>query len=609
MASIRGGDNTKIFAIQKFLGLNESLDGDTQLRMGEASGMDNWRVTPQYHLRVRPGLHTLWSFDGPVRGMWCGELGGEMRLVCAAEGKLWELTEEDGGLELLGKTYGRTQIGTLTDAPVSFFGFGNKLYFLNGHEYLSWDGNGSAAAVEGYIPLVVTAASPAGGGTQLEAVNRLTAKRRVRFSADGTALEFQLPEQNLESVDRIQADGADKPAAAYAADLENGRVTFLEAPPQGVNNVEIWYTAASDLREQVEKMRFAESYNGSTDTRVFLYGDGTNKTIYSGVTEDGIPSAEYFPDLNEIAVDSENTPITGMVKQFSYLMIFKTDGAYSTQYSAITLVDGTVTAGFYVSPVNKEIGNEAPGQVRAVYNYPRTLYAGNLYDWRTVSTGRDERRAKLVSDRVRQTVHASDPQNVYCFDNEREQEYYLFLNDKAGTALVHRYQYEGGGDVWYRYTGLPVTCGVREGEDVWFGLSDGRVCAFSNAYKSDDGNAIPCQWRSGNMDFGADYLRKHSSLIWVSLKPDSNARITVTATTDKRSSYTVKRAASNLATFLGADFRHWSFITNRNPQIERVKLKVKKFAFYRLIIECSEDSATTAVLGVDLRIRYTGYVK
>lgn len=111
------------------------------------------------------------------------------------------------------------------------------------------------------------------------------------------------------------------------------------------------------------------------------------------------------------------------------------------------------------------------------------------------------------------------------------------------------------------------------------------------------------------MDFGADYLRKHSSLIWVSLKPDSNARITVTATTDKRSSYTVKRAASNLATFLGADFRHWSFITNRNPQIERVKLKVKKFAFYRLIIECSEDSATTAVLGVDLRIRYTGYVK
>lgn len=602
MASVICGDNTKIFTIKKFLGINESRDGDTQFKMGEASSMDNWRVTPQYHLSIRPGLKTLWSFTGAVRGLWSGELGGSTKLVAAADGKLWSLTQGTNGPT-------KTQIGTLTDAPTTFFGFGNKLYILNGHEYMSWDGTNTAAAVDGYIPLVVTAAAPTGGGTKLENINRLTGKRRIRYSADGTALEYVLPEQNLVSVDKVQIGGADASASTYTPNLTDGKVVFTTAPTAGTNNVEIWYTATNTLRSQVTGMKFCETYNGTTDTRVFLYGDGTNKTIYSGLTEAGLPTAEYFPDMFEIAVDSANTPITGMIKQFSYLMIFKPDGAFSTQYSPITLTDGTVTAGFYVSPINREIGNEAPGQVRLVYNNPRTLYAGNAYDWRTVSTGRDERRAKLMSERVEHTLHTANLSNVYCFDNEREQEYYIFLNDAAGTALVHRYSYEGTGDVWYRYTGLKVTCGIRDGEDIYFGMSDGRVCDFSESHKSDDGENIPCVWKSGNMDFGADYQRKYSSMMWVSLKPDSNARLTVTAQTDKRSTYAVKLVPSNLATFTSLDFRHFSFITNRNPQMERLKLKVKKFAFYKLVLECDDDSATTTVLGVDMRVRYTGYVK
>lgn len=598
MATIQTVDNTRFYAIRQFLGLNESLDGDTQLKLGEASYMENWRITPQYHLRIRPGLKTLWQFQGTVGGLWCGDLGGSHHLVAAADGGVWRLLPEGE----------KEQIATVTDSAVTFFPFGGKLYVLNGHEYLVWDGAGQAKAVEGYIPLVVTAATPTGGGTKLENVNRLTAKRRVRFSADGEALDFHLPEQNLASIDRVEQDMEAVAADQYTTDAAKGTVTFLKAPAKGVNNVEIWYTASADYRSQVTAMRFAETYNGSTDTRVFLYGDGTNKTIYSGITEDGQPSAEYFPDLFEIGVDSENTPITGMMKQFSYLMIFKPDGAFSTQYSSTTLVDGTVTAGFYVSPINREIGNDAPGQVRSVYNEPRTMYAGNLYDWQLTSTGRDERRAKIVSDRVAQTMHSADSKQVFTFDNEREQEYHVFLNDEAGTALVHRYQYDTG-DVWYRYTGLPVRCAVRDDADVYFGLSDGRVCIFTYDARSDDGQTIPCRWESGNMDFDADNRRKYSTMLWVSIKPDSNARLNITARTDKRSTYTVKYVPMILATFSSVDFRHFSFITNRNPQMERVKLKVKKFAFYKLVLDIDDTAATTTVLGVDIRVRYTGFVK
>ena len=79
MATIQTGSNTSYYSIQRFLGVNESLDGDTQLQLGEASIMENWRVTPQYHLRIRPGLKTLWKFTGPVRGLWSGDLAGRRR--------------------------------------------------------------------------------------------------------------------------------------------------------------------------------------------------------------------------------------------------------------------------------------------------------------------------------------------------------------------------------------------------------------------------------------------------------------------------------------------------------------------------------------------------
>ena len=76
MAQIVVQDTSKVVQIKKFLGLNESPDGDTQLKMGEASEMRNWQITPNYHLRIRPGTRTKHWFSGPIRGLWSGYVGG-----------------------------------------------------------------------------------------------------------------------------------------------------------------------------------------------------------------------------------------------------------------------------------------------------------------------------------------------------------------------------------------------------------------------------------------------------------------------------------------------------------------------------------------------------
>ena len=595
MAQIVGSDDVKVFKIQKFLGLNESPDGDTQLKLGEASEIRNWKVTSEGHLRVRPGYKTVASFSGPVRGMWSGYVGGTVRTLFAADGGIFELENGEA-----------VQIGDCWDDQTTFFGFGNKVYILNGHEYLVWDGDGYVDTVDGYVPLTVTAIAPAGGGTAVENVNRLTGRRRVRFSADGTATEFQLPETNLLSIDKVEID---KKACTipWTPDRVGGKLTFTTAPEQGQSNVEVWYTVPNTLRGQVESMRFSEQFNGAADTRVFLYGDGSSKAIYNGVTEDGVSSAEYFPDLYEMAVGSDNAPLTGMIKYYDRLMSYKPDGgAYSTTYDVTTLEDGSMIPSFKTVSINKEIGNTAMGQVRLVKNVPRTIFGGNLYDWVYANYAvRDERNAKLISQRVQDSMRGADPEKIFVFDDDSRQEYYVFLNDRAGTAIVHNYEL----DVWYKYTGLPVTCAGRFAGDVYFGFSDGRVVRFSEDYPNDDGQAIDAFFASGSMAFDKDYIRKHSSVLWVSLKPTSNANLIVTARSDRRSDYMEKVISRRLATFLNADFGNWSFLTDRQPQMERLKLKIKKFVFYQLILKSTANASDATVLGVDIRVRFTGYVK
>ena len=57
------------------------------------------------------------------------------------------------------------------------------------------------------------------------------------------------------------------------------------------------------------------------------------------------------------------------------------------------------------------------------------------------------------------------------------------------------------------------------------------------------------------------------------------------------------------------DFNHFSFRTNHKAQVKRLKLKVKKATFYRLVFKSVSASATATVLETDIQLRYAGNVK
>ena len=93
------------------------------------------------------------------------------------------------------------------------------------------------------------------------------------------------------------------------------------------------------------------------------------------------------------------------------------------------------------------------------------------------------------------------------------------------------------------------------------------------------------------------------------MQPEVGARIEVRVESNRRGDYPAKLVAYNLAGFEHVDFRHFSFSTNRKPQVQRAKVKVRKATFYRLIFQSRSASATATILETDVRLRYAGTVK
>jgi hypothetical protein len=603
----------RTYTIDRFLGVNEAPDGDTGLKMGEAADMVNFRITAEGNLQIRPGYRAVVTLtDGkPVRGMWRGYAGGVECWLAACNGHVYSINLT---------TLEATDLGTLTDAPTEFFAFGGNVYILNGNEYKKWTGTGSITDVEGYVPIIRIAAAPStGSGTALEQVNKLTGSKWVWYSALHDSTTFQLPETGLASVDTVEVNNAEV-TTGFTVDLTAGTVTFSSAPGAGTNNIKIQYTktsaSASANRTLILSQKFYEMYNGYTDNRVFLYGDGTNKAYYSGLEyESGLPTAEYFPDLNVLDVGETNTPITSIVRHFNKLFCQKIDGTYLTYSDYFTDAEGNTVFGLMTSPVARDIGNDALGQVRLVNNYPISLHGNSVYRWSFIySTGtQDERAAKRISDRVRETLGGFTLPSVVTFDDEWNREYWLINSD--GNACIYQYANEAQGDtsykynVWYRYDNIPATCFVSVGGELYFGSPTGYIMHMSRRYHSDNGAELKAYWETGSMHFDAMQLRKYIRQIFVGLKPEAGARITLAAESDNRSDYEEKTLAHGLATYLNFDYSCASYNTNRKPKTKRAKFKIKKFTHCKLILKSNSKTAAATVTALTVPVEYGSYAK
>lgn len=645
MATIQGSTKQDKISIKQFKGIFESPDGDTQIKLGIATEMRNFAISDSYHLVTRPGIAVQDYRAHKILCIWSGYYQKRVTNIVVWDDRIMAvLTDPDAGQAAYMYTY------VNTSGHVTIFDFGGNIYMLTGGQYyklvIDLDSELqrlTRTVVEGYIPLVVTGAVPSGGGTNLERANLLTNKRRIQFSADGTSTVFVLPEKATELV-KVVVDNVEVSGWTVGTGANADQVTApAPAPPQGINNVEITYAANTESevpeRSLITSQKYAELFNGSTDGRVFLYGDGTNITYYSGITEAGAPSAEYFPALNEIAVGAGNSPIVAMARHYTRLMAFKPDSTYAISYDTIWLADNTATAGFYLRPMHRELGADAEGQVVTADNFLRTFCRGNIYEWRqTASYYQDERYARVVSGPVQNTIRKADRKTIYFYDDDRRHRFFAFLNDNEGTVLVNDYQL----DVWYKWTGFHGVYHMeRTPTDVLYfsmaapagiGVNTDMLCVLSEKLSYDymiepdmalHQHMINCYWESGHMAFGSESTRKYSSYVWVTLLAGPGAVAVVKTRTDRKPQGPEKTDwANTTGLFDATEFDRFSFQTYLAPFARRLKLKLKKFVYYKLIIESEprEDgldvfevwdempwddkgSGSVCVLNIDIKVR------
>ena len=656
------------YTIDRFRGVNENADV-SKMKHGEATYMRNYRITDAGALTVRPGIKTeqppFENMSGAIRGMWSGRLGGVDSLVYLQGTKLY--IKDQSGTHLL---QGATINGTGKAEAIFFGGLlyiftGSELYYVTSHL-------DSLEVVEGYVPTVSIATAPDGAGTLYEAVNKLTAKRKVRYSADGTSTTYALPEECPAEIISVQVDGlfTKEYTTGKVTGSERRQVTFKTAPAAGANNVVIEYKAQREAeyigystilhyaqsgetgntvrfvqyydgddwatlggegytatestvtikgpwadgikwrvvywtdahnRSEVTSMTAAEIYNGTQDTRLFIYGDGSNKVLYSGLDENGIGTASYFPDLNEIEVGNTNSPVTSLIRHKSRLLVFKETEAYSVYYSLMTLADSRVTAAFYVNAISRNVGCSANCRATGANNKVYTACYGSLYEWASTNTTgnitADDRNSKVVSERVSTTVKALTGEKHLVY-NGLTQELICF----SGKVAV---LYNFAADAWYIYdslvSGINETisaAGIYNGT-VYFGTTDGHLKRFDASSPVDETSTIiKAIWSSAWLDFGKPHYQKYSPKLWlggVSMSENEGGNFSVLVSTDKNGN--------------GA-WTQLSFDGNGGePTISRCIKKVCKFAYYQLTLKTEEAGVHDLITGAVINASYTIPVK
>lgn len=581
----------KDFSVDRFLGLNEAADSQRELKPGQAARMENFTVTDGGNLTLRPGVVPL---DVGITD----DLDQAMPVY--AGGQEWILgwrNESQKSFLYLGGTTG-SKTWTLDKPIVQVFLLEGLVWILHSDMSLlclqpTAKGFADPAKAEAYVPLVRMGCSATGEGQGREDLNIFTDRFRIQAIGDGISDSYSI--SAAEGVDSVTVGG--KPVSGS---FQNGVYTFSEPPEEGTLiefTCRVSMEKLQPYRDELLAMKGSILWGEESDNRCFFWGNGSNVCMYTEAP--GYGEGLYLPVGNRLAADHSAAPVTGLCCHYSRLLVFKPDG--------VDVVTDTNGERFTLRPVSRQFGNNSVGQLQLVENSPRSFTKGGIYDWKlTQSAYRDERYAVRVSDSVCRTLGTMDMARCVTCDDGVSKNYYVFTNDETGTVLVHRY----GLDVWtvYRSEEMKnVTVAFLWGKRPVF-LSDGRLKTLdpSEPYdfgKNGEKKQIPAVWESGYLDFGMPRQRKHCGQIWMSLLSRSGTDLNITARTDRQSSYAVRNLRSALLDFGRMDFSRISFVTFVAPRVHRVKLKVRKFVYYKLVFQLNKPGAVATVLGYEQQLR------
>lgn len=508
----------------------------------------------------------------------------------------------------------------LANSKGVFFTFGANLYYLNGTNYVVWDGVATSASnVAGYIPTLTISRPPAGGGTVNEPLNQLQPGFKDSFSGDGTSKVYQLSQTNLDAtaVTAMVNGVAKAETTDFTVDRTTGKVTFTVAPPSGTpNNVVITaYKTISGYANRILNCTLAISYGGENDTRVFFSG---NSSFPRRLFRTGVNDPTYWPDTGYQDVGSTES-ITALAKHFDKLIIFKPNSIYYSSFNN-TAQQGLwgfagMEVNFPTAPLNSAIGCDMPGSVQIIENNVVFGHSERGIFILVSTAVKDERVVRPISGNINGnslrpdllSISKSTLQDASSIDFDSK--YILCVGNNAYVWDYRVSPFINTGDVaadeerltWYYWTNINASCWMQDSQKVFYGYrTNGLLATFQDPF-NDFGNSINGVWRSKVFDFNLSDWLKTVAEMWFTTRAGSYSSISIKYLDEQGS--VLDAATLNTSSYSWARFawNQFSFAVFQYAPTIRRKPKIKKVQYFQVEFSNSVLNQNLSILSLIIR--------
>lgn len=272
----------------------------------------NYGDTQGRCIETRPGYRLLHQFEGEhFNGLHM--FNGKALVHVGKKLYLWKnFPDEDADVEKLNTN--------MNDIKSSFTIFNDKLYILDGLNYLVYDGSTlKNVSEDAYIPTTTIARNPTGGGEMYEDINVLSPYRKNTFLADGTSKDYYLDAQLIDSVVEVKVN--DIVVTNYTVNTSAGKISFTTAPSvptlRGNDNVIVKF------KKTIEG--YSARINNCTkminfDNRIFFTG---NQMFKNALFHCSLLNPAYISDLDYYQDGSGESAIKDMCVGNNILWVFK----------------------------------------------------------------------------------------------------------------------------------------------------------------------------------------------------------------------------------------------------------------------------------------------
>lgn len=502
-----------------------------------------------------------------------------------------------------------------------------KLWLLDGATFQMFDGiDLKLVETLGYIPTIIIARAPTGGGTLLEQINLLSYYRTEKFAGTATDKTYQLTATGINSVQSVkvmQPDGTFKTLTEitdYTVNVSLGQIIFINAPGvspiTGEDNVFITYgKIIADYSNRINKCTIMTLYgmNGARD-RMFVSGnpDYPHYDFHSELNNPG-----YFGDLNYSVIGQTDSEIIGYSIVNDYLVTHKTNAENdnNTNLRKGTLVNGKVV--FTSEGSYQTSGALAKYSFAQLENEPLYVTTQKNVSAITPSDVLGERFSQERSYYITKALQAeADLANSYAYTFDG---FYclavgtnLYLLDGSQYApnkerpFSHR-QYE-----CYMFQGVGARVMWEYNEELYFGTTTGAIKKFEKGSANDEGQPIIAFWDTPEFDGNSFADKKTFTYVAVRLAsaPATGVKIVVRnkGIWNDASSWDVVMPYNAEASYFDLnkiDFNFLNFSTDSTPHTLGSKIKVKNvdkiqfrfendvldqpFGLYKVLLEYTES--------------------